>query len=226
MSASRPCTSASPGRSCTSRRPSRIASAHEIHAHQGVAGGRGVALVEDEIDDGGHRLEPLAQELGHRHLVGDAGVADLRLGPDQALGQRRRRHQERARDLLGGQSAQRAQGKADLRLHGQRRVAAGEDEAQAIVLEHRGVGHRQLGRLERSVALLVGLQRRPAPRARRCGRGRRGGGGSCRPPCCARCWSATRAGSPARPRAATDRARPRTPPAARPRRDRSRPGRG
>ena len=59
--------------------------------------------------------------------------ADLRLRAHQALRHRRRRHQERARDLLRLEAAQRAQRQRDLRLDGQRRVAAGEDEAQPIV---------------------------------------------------------------------------------------------
>ena len=44
---------------------------------------------------------------------------------------------------LAEESAQRAQGERDLRLDRQRRVAAGEDQLQALVRERRG-GHRYL----------------------------------------------------------------------------------
>ena len=73
------------------------------------------------------------------HGVRNAGVADLALGAHQALGHRRRRHQKRARDLVGLQAAQRAQRQRDLRLERKRRMAAGEDQAQAIVGDLVGV---------------------------------------------------------------------------------------
>jgi hypothetical protein len=144
----------------------------QLPPHRRLPGGRRVPLVEDEIDDGHHRLESLGQVRLIRDAVGDAGSADLLLGPHQALGHRRRRDQEGAGDLLGGEASQRAQGQRHLRLQRQRRVAAGEDQAQAIV--HRrgflgrlvGIQSRQLHVLalgHRLMAQLIGglVPRRP-----------------------------------------------------------------
>ena len=47
------------------------------------------------------------------NLVGDARVADLRLGADDALRERGRGGQERAGDLLGGEAADLAQRQRD-----------------------------------------------------------------------------------------------------------------
>jgi hypothetical protein len=65
---------------------------------------------------------------------------DLGLGAHDALRDRRRGHQEPVRDRLGGQPADLAQRQRDLRVGGECRVAAGEDEAQPIGLERRIVG--------------------------------------------------------------------------------------
>jgi hypothetical protein len=62
------------------------------------------------------------------------------------LRHRRLRHQERPRDLAGGQAAERAQRQRDLGVGGQRRVTAGEDQFEALVGKCRGV-HRILRRL-------------------------------------------------------------------------------
>ena len=52
-----------------------------------------------QVQHGEDGRGPLRQQLGGRHPVGDAGVADLALGPDQPLGHRSGRHQEGAGDL-------------------------------------------------------------------------------------------------------------------------------
>jgi hypothetical protein len=67
----------------------------------------------------------------------DARVSDLALRPREPPLHRRRRNEERARDLLRAQTPQRAQGQRDLRLQRERRVAAGEDELQPLVGEGR-----------------------------------------------------------------------------------------
>ena len=59
------------------------------------------ALVEDQVDDREHRVEPLGQQVVGRDGKRDAGVADLVLGAGQALAHRLERDEERARDLLG-----------------------------------------------------------------------------------------------------------------------------
>ena len=64
--------------------------AREVGAHERVALRRRVALVEDEVDDRHHRVEPLGQQLGRRHLVGDAGLGDLALRAHQPLREGRR----------------------------------------------------------------------------------------------------------------------------------------
>jgi len=68
-----------------------------------------------------------------RDAVGDAGVADLPLRPHEALRERRLGHQEGTGDLVGTQSAEGTQRERHLRLRGQRGMAAGEHEPQAVV---------------------------------------------------------------------------------------------
>ena len=75
-----------------------------------------VALVVDQVDDGQHGVEAFAEQMSRRDPEGDPGRLDLALGPHQPLRHRALRHQEGAGDLVGGQSAQRAQGERDLRL--------------------------------------------------------------------------------------------------------------
>ena len=62
-------------------------------------------------------------------------VADLALGAHQALGERRLRHQEGTRDLGRAQPAQKAQRQGNLRVRREGRMAAGEDQAQPVVLD-------------------------------------------------------------------------------------------
>src|SRR6266536_5604351 len=54
-----------------------------------------VALVEQQVKHSQHRGGPLREQMGGRDSERDAGVADLALGADQALGHRVLRHQER-----------------------------------------------------------------------------------------------------------------------------------
>jgi hypothetical protein len=67
------------------------------------------------------------------------------LGAHQPARHRRFGNQEGAGDLLGRQAAEQSEGERHLRLRGQGRVAAGEDEAQPVVLhgphllEHAGL---------------------------------------------------------------------------------------
>ena len=59
------------------------------------------ALVEDQVDDREHGVEPLGQQVVGRDGKRYAGVADLVLGACQALAHRLERDEERACDLLG-----------------------------------------------------------------------------------------------------------------------------
>ena len=101
-----------------------------------AAHGRAVAGVEDEIDRREHEPQPLRQQVLGRHAQRDAGVADLPLRPDEPLRERRLRDEEGARDLRRLEAADEAQRQRDLRLRGERRVAAGEDQLESLVGDH------------------------------------------------------------------------------------------
>ena len=81
----------------------------EGRAQQVVARRRRVPLVEDQVDDLQHRPEAGAELGSGRHIEGHARLGQRSLGPDDPLGDRRLRHEERAGDLLGGEPAQQAQ---------------------------------------------------------------------------------------------------------------------
>lgn len=102
-----------------------------------------VALVEDQVHDGEHGVETLAEQVLRRYAEGDPRRFDLALGPHQPLRHRWLRHQERPGDLGGGQPAQGAKGERNLRLEAERRVTAGEDELEALVGKRRR-GHWRL----------------------------------------------------------------------------------
>ena len=107
----------------------------QVRARQRVAARCRVAFVEDQVDDVQHRVEPIGQLGEGRYLVRNAGVADLAFGAHDALRQRRGRRQERARDLFGFEPAHLAQRQRDAGVRAQRRVAAGEDQAEAVVFD-------------------------------------------------------------------------------------------
>ena len=130
----------------------------QLLADQGVAGAGRVALVEDQVDDGQHGPEPVREVGLVRDPVGDPGVADLALGPDQPLGHGRLGHQEGAGDLGGGEPAQQPQGQRHLGPGAEGGVAAGEDQPQPVVAHGALLGRFapgvQQGRL--GVAVLAG----------------------------------------------------------------------
>ncbi len=92
-----------------------------------------------------------------RDFVGNVGLLDFALGADEALRQRGLRQQKRAGNLGCGESAERAQRKGDLRLGAECGVAAGEDQAQAVVGKVHGVIIVILGILERRGAEALGF---------------------------------------------------------------------
>ena len=100
ISASSPATSPSSGSSACTARVSRIASRGQLGALQVGAGGRGVALVEDQVEHvqdhaaAARRARPRAAARTRT----PAGL-DALLGPADALGHGRLGHQERAGDL-------------------------------------------------------------------------------------------------------------------------------
>ncbi len=97
--------------------------------------GRGVPLVEDQVEHAEHRAEPLGRlrRGGQREL--GAGRGEGPLGADDPLGGGRLRDQERAPDLRRAQAAQQPQGQRDPALHGQDRVRRREDQPQQVVAE-------------------------------------------------------------------------------------------
>ena len=97
--------------------------------------GSRVALVEEQVQHGEHGGQTVRQKVGGRHPVRDAGVADLALGPHETLGHRRLGDEEGTGDLGRRQSCERPQCESDLRVHRQRRVTAGEDQAQPVVVD-------------------------------------------------------------------------------------------
>ena len=94
--------------------------AREIGPHQILARGRGIAFGEDQIDHRQHAAQPRLQRLALRHLIGNAGEPDFLLGAQQPLRHRVFADQKRARDLRGGQPADRAQRQRDLHFRRRR----------------------------------------------------------------------------------------------------------
>src|SRR4029079_7375180 len=95
----------------------------ELRPHPVVARGRRIALVEDEIDDREHRGEARGKLLPARDLGDDARLAQGSLGAQDALLDGQLRHEEGARDLLRGQSAEQAKRERGPRLWRENRVA-------------------------------------------------------------------------------------------------------
>ena len=151
------------------RQPDRLGT--ELPPHR-----RPVAGVEDEVDDGEHAPQPLRQQVRRRHPQRNGRVADLPLRPHQPLRERRLRDEKSPGDLRRRQTAEQAQRQRHLRLGGERRVAAGEDQLEPFVGDHGllvfGVGWGQL--LEPAEELRLACERSLAPdaidRAVACGR--------------------------------------------------------
>ncbi len=75
-----------------------------------------VTLVEDQVHDGQHCLEPIGKQVVGRDTERDSGGLDLALCAHEPLGHRRFRGQERVGDLVGRQTAESAQRQGDLRF--------------------------------------------------------------------------------------------------------------
>ena len=93
----------------------------------------GVALVEQQVEDG----ENAVQTRGHlaclRDHVGDVRRGNLALGSDKALSHRGRRDHERAGDLVRVEAEQCPETQRHLGFQRQGRVAAGKHESKQIV---------------------------------------------------------------------------------------------
>ena len=94
----------------------------------------GIALIEHQVDNRQDRFKPLGQITRSRNLERDRGVADLRLRAHQALSQCRGSREERTGDLLRRQTANLPESERDLHLAVDGRVATGEDEPEAVIL--------------------------------------------------------------------------------------------
>ena len=120
-------------------RPRRMASAQRsVRTSSFAARGR-ITLIEDQINHRQHGVQPLGHVVQVGHAVRNAGVADFALGAHQPLGHRGLRDEKRPRDLVRFEAAQRPERQRDLRLRRQRRVAAREDQAKAIVGDVAGI---------------------------------------------------------------------------------------
>jgi hypothetical protein len=128
----------------------------------------GRALVEDQVDDGEDPAQPVREVGVAGHAVRDPGVADLRLGADQALRHGRLGDEEGAGDLGCGEAAEQAQGQGDPGLRREGGMAAGEDQTEAFVAHGALLGRRVRGVQEGGFgvpAVPLGLAAQPVDRA-------------------------------------------------------------
>ncbi len=107
----------------------------QLRSHPVAAGGRGVPLVEDEIDDLEHRRYPSCQLGAARDFERDAGGRQGPLRPNDTLGDRRRGNEEGAGDLLGREPAEQSQRERHAGFGRQHGVAGDEHEAQQVVTD-------------------------------------------------------------------------------------------
>src|SRR4029453_17473014 len=101
------------------------------------------ALVEDEEQDGEYAGDACREIPGGRPPIGDASRLDLGLRAGDPLPHGTFGHQEGVRDLGHGQTADQTQRQRHARFHRQRRVTAGEDQPEPVVVD----GAERLGRI-------------------------------------------------------------------------------
>ena len=106
----------------------------QLRPYDVAAAGRRVPLVEHQVDHALHTGQPLGEGVGTGYREADPGLADLPLRAYQALGHRGFGQQEGARDLPGREPGHVPQRQRDPDLERQRRVAAGEDQPELVVL--------------------------------------------------------------------------------------------
>ncbi len=105
----------------------------EVGAGQRCPGRCRIPFVEHQVDHPQHALQARRQFRALRHPIGQLGIADLRLGSHDALGDGAGRRQKGPGDLLGGQIADLTQGQRHATIGRQGRMAAGEDQPQTVV---------------------------------------------------------------------------------------------
>src|SRR5215472_12035508 len=109
----------------------------------GVGAGRQVALVEDEEEDGEYAGDAGREILRGRHPIRDASRLDLGLRAGDPPPHCGLLHQEGTGDLGHGQAADHPQRQRHAGLHRERRVTAGEDQPEPLVVDGAG----RLGRV-------------------------------------------------------------------------------
>ena len=185
----------------------------EVAADPLLAAGRGVALVEDQVDDLPDGIEASGPFRPGGKLEADVRGRQRALGPDDALGDGRHRGQEGASDLVGAQATDQLEGQRRARVRREDRVAGHEDQPEQVV-----------GEVAVDDLVEVGLARvrlwTPRP-VGTCPAGCRGAGSGRRPGSSRSC-STRPPGCPARRPAATSRSPRRRCPGPAPRRCRGR----
>ena len=105
----------------------------QVDAVHLLAGRRGVALVEDQVQHVADGLDPLINLLGGWHRERRAGLPDTLLGPADPLRHGRFGHEEGAGDLGRGQAPDRPQRQRDLRGRCERRMAAQQQQRERVI---------------------------------------------------------------------------------------------
>ena len=134
----------------------------QIGPDQLHADGRGVTLVEDQVEHLEHRGEPRAEVRATRHLERHSRLAERALRPDHPLGDGGLGGEERASDLLGGEPAHHAEGQRHPGFLRENRMTGGEEQAQHVVahVPVHAVGQRRLDLARRRLSPVLQLLRR------------------------------------------------------------------
>src|SRR5579872_3397930 len=93
-----------------------------------------IALIEQEIDDSQDLIQSVVKLLGIRHPIRNPRVADLSPRPSKPLSDGAFGLEETTGDLLDREAADGSKRQSDLGFRRERRVTAGEDQAQPIIL--------------------------------------------------------------------------------------------
>ena len=94
---------------------------------------RAVPRVEDEIDRRENGAQPVGEKVRRWDAQRNPRIPDLPLRAHEPLRERRLGNEETAGDLRRRETADEAQRQRDLRVRGERRMAAGEDQLEAFV---------------------------------------------------------------------------------------------
>ena len=104
-------------------------------AHPVVPRGRRVAFIKNEVDHFQHGRQTGGKIGPSGNLKGDARLAEGPLGPDDALCDSRRRHEEGTSNLVGCQSPEQTKRKRNARFRGEDRMARDEHETKEVIAD-------------------------------------------------------------------------------------------